>query len=150
MAAPASASALAIAKPKPPSSDTPAMRARFPVRSIASIRRNPREGSREYSRAGGGRWRAGPSRSGWPGGLRVPEQAHEAAELGRIEVRGDPEGHAALPPVEQGIPLATLRPALRPGLSRRAGPDEHIDDVPVPSIGERGHRSSVDVRQAAA
>src|SRR5438128_6460526 len=35
--APASASALAIAKPNPPSSDTPATKARLPFRSIASI-----------------------------------------------------------------------------------------------------------------
>src|SRR5262245_27035607 len=37
MLAPASASALAIAKPKPPSSATPAMNARFPVRSMVSM-----------------------------------------------------------------------------------------------------------------
>src|SRR6266705_6663287 len=37
MEAPASASALAIAKPKPPSSATPATNARFPVRSIFSM-----------------------------------------------------------------------------------------------------------------
>src|SRR5688572_4435973 len=36
--APASASALAIAKPKPPSSATPATNARFPLRSMASMR----------------------------------------------------------------------------------------------------------------
>src|SRR2546425_9116168 len=35
--APASAGALAIAKPNPPSSDTPATKARLPFRSIASI-----------------------------------------------------------------------------------------------------------------
>src|SRR5439155_6624347 len=35
--APASASALAIAKPNPPSSDTPATKARLPLRSMASI-----------------------------------------------------------------------------------------------------------------
>src|SRR6266576_5858941 len=37
IAAPASASALAIAKPKPPSSATPATNARFPVKSILSL-----------------------------------------------------------------------------------------------------------------
>src|SRR5438309_3098223 len=35
--APASASAFAIAKPNPPSSDTPATKARLPLRSMASI-----------------------------------------------------------------------------------------------------------------
>src|SRR5260221_9804013 len=37
--APASASALAMDQPKPPSSATPAMRARFPRRSMLSMRR---------------------------------------------------------------------------------------------------------------
>src|SRR6476661_4975346 len=37
MLAPASANALAIANPKPPSSETPAINARLPVRSIASM-----------------------------------------------------------------------------------------------------------------
>src|SRR5918994_1752626 len=45
--APASASDLAIAKPKPASSETPATRARLPVRSIGSM-----EG--KYSGGGGG------------------------------------------------------------------------------------------------
>ncbi len=43
--APASARALAIAKPKPPSSATPAMKARLPVRSMPSMQGTPREGN---------------------------------------------------------------------------------------------------------
>src|SRR5256885_12937045 len=39
MVAPASASDLAMAKPKPPSSATPATSARFPLRSMASMAR---------------------------------------------------------------------------------------------------------------
>src|SRR3989442_4328991 len=44
MLAPASASALAIAKPNPPSSDTPATKARLPFRSIASMDPLPADG----------------------------------------------------------------------------------------------------------
>src|SRR3989441_9269530 len=42
--APASASALAIAKPYPPSSATPATNARFPLRSMLSIAPPPERG----------------------------------------------------------------------------------------------------------
>src|SRR4051794_21628248 len=46
MLAPASASALAMANPNPPSSETPATSARLPIRSIASMRRSLRGWSR--------------------------------------------------------------------------------------------------------
>src|SRR5882672_7558853 len=49
MLAPASARALAMANPKPPSSETPATSARFPVRSIASMGWSSERESRECS-----------------------------------------------------------------------------------------------------
>src|SRR5690606_41582570 len=61
MEAPASAKALAMANPKPPSSATPAMKARFPRRSIGSKRNSGR-------RTGGKIMGEGPGRAGGMGG----------------------------------------------------------------------------------
>src|SRR2546425_12110072 len=82
--APASASALAIAKPKPPSSATPATNARFPVRSIFSIGRSPAHG------------RASPRESGAERGEHQQVAACQAAGGERFVERDGDRGRGGV------------------------------------------------------
>src|SRR5438876_12311573 len=90
--APASASALAIAKPNPPSSDTPATKARLPFRSIASMDPLPADG------------RAGP---GEPGAECGEDEEIAAAEPPGgerlVERDGNRGGGGVAVPVDVGV-----------------------------------------------
>src|SRR3989454_940689 len=98
--APASASALAIAKPKPPSSATPATNARFPARSILSTgARLPSDG------------RASPRESGTERGERQQVAASQAACGERfVERDGDRGGSGVVVFLDDDVHLVVAEP----------------------------------------
>ena len=126
--APASASALAIAKPNPPSSETPATKARLPRRSIGSIRGVlPVEDSVRYSRP------VGEVRSALLGAERVqrraPEEVRRAPDADARRERHDPGGeqehrrggHARSASRRASAPAPTRRPGRAPAPPARRG-----------------------------
>src|SRR3989442_4831466 len=99
MLAPASASALAIAKRTPPSSDTPATKARLPFRSIASMDPLPADG------------RAGPGEPGAECGEDEEVAAAEPPGGERLVERdGNRGGRGGAVPGEVCVHLVGPRP----------------------------------------
>src|SRR3989441_2022044 len=117
---PASASALAIAKPNPPSSDTPATKARLPFRSIASMDPLPADG------------RAGP---GEPGAECGEDEEIAAAEPPGgerlVERDGNRGGGRVAVPVDVGVYLVGPQPGQFL---------DHLDDAEIRMVRhEEGH-----------
>src|SRR3989440_1959378 len=99
MLAPASASALAIARRNPPSSDTPATKARLPFRSIASMDPLPADG------------RAGPGEPGTECGEDEEIAAAEPPGGERLVERdGNRGGGGVAVPVDVGVHLVGPQP----------------------------------------